>query len=176
MYVSSEYSEANDNYYELLGLKRRMSSGIYDANLSDIKNAYRSACDFCYEKNLNDAAFADEISKINQAYLTLSDQTRRMEYDYHHFISFDDYKSFGSYSIAHGATYQFFCDDDYKKEQEEDFIYWIKSFHMGAINRIHFNRAITDTMRKEYKEKTDVLFNLIIQKEQENLESRFGQK
>ena len=63
------------NYYEMLGINKNASS-------SEIKKAYRTlAIKYHPDRNLGNKAAEEKFKDINEAYETLSDQTRRVQYD-----------------------------------------------------------------------------------------------
>ena len=63
------------NYYEMLGVNKNASS-------SEIKKAYRTlAIRYHPDRNLGNKAAEEKFKDINEAYETLSDQTRRVQYD-----------------------------------------------------------------------------------------------
>ena len=63
------------NYYEMLGVNKNASS-------SEIKKAYRTlAIKYHPDRNLGNKAAEEKFKDINEAYETLSDQTRRVQYD-----------------------------------------------------------------------------------------------
>ena len=64
-----------ENYYELLGVPNT-------ADLSQIKSAYkRLAKEFHPDRNPNDPTSEEKFKKINEAYRTLSDPVRKLNYD-----------------------------------------------------------------------------------------------
>ena len=65
-----------ESHYDILGVS-------HNANDSDIKKAYRSlSYKFHPDKNNGDAKKSERYTKINEAYETLSDITKRQQYDF----------------------------------------------------------------------------------------------
>jgi curved DNA-binding protein len=67
--------DTQENYYELLGIKR-------DATPQEMKQAYRRLARLYHpDRNIGDKEAEDKIKDINQAYEVLSDSNRRKDYD-----------------------------------------------------------------------------------------------
>ena len=65
----------SDSYYDILGVDK-------DANQSAIKKEYRKLAQKLHtDKNKGDETASEKFKKINEAYSTLSDPQKRMEYD-----------------------------------------------------------------------------------------------
>lgn len=65
---------AEQNYYDILGVKK-------DASESDIKSAYRKLAAKYHPDVNSDPGAEDKFKRINEAYETLSDASRRAQYD-----------------------------------------------------------------------------------------------
>ena len=117
------------DYYKVLGLTK-------EASIEDIKKAYRKlAMKHHPDRNKGDKISEDEFKKINEAYATLSDSTKRREYDAK--------SSFNGFHTHNGANSSGFRHTHFADENVDDFMR--DFFNRGSFSDIfgsHFNRKI----------------------------------
>lgn len=117
------------DYYKVLGLTK-------EASIEDIKKAYRKlAMKHHPDRNKGDKDSEDEFKKINEAYATLSDTTKRKEYDMR-----SSFNGFHSHTNSHSSGFR---NSHFSEENVDDFMRdFFNRDSFSDIFGAHFNRKV----------------------------------
>lgn len=127
------------DYYYILGLKK-------EASIEDVKKAYRKlSLKFHPDKNDGDAFFADRFREINEAYETLSNRLKRIQYD----TNFKDNKDTNDRFIS-DPIIEFFHTDKQSFEFNEEIKFSWKTINSDKV-RINPFGLVKPTEQKTYK-------------------------
>ena len=133
------------DYYQILGVSR-------SATADQIKSAYRKlAVKYHPDKNPNDKTAEEMFKKVNEAYQTLGDETKRRNYDSYGSSSYS-YGSYGSNSSYAGQENPF-ANDAYWQ--------WFNSASENASDSSNSYRRTYTYYRSEPSTKGEIFADLI---------------
>lgn len=131
-----------NDYYSILGISEKASK-------DEIKRAYRKlAVKYHPDKNPNDTEAENKFKEINEAYETLSDDSKRAEYDAKRKGGFT---SSGRFRQAEGGNPFGFAFNDYQHVDLDD-LFRSAGFSFNANPRPSKNRPVSVTYTLNLKE------------------------